>query len=142
MHDFSAIDAMAHGDERAARQLRADVAVISRRTDDPDLRQLCRDILAGRQSVRRMFEHPSFWAMADRNMSHLEQGLARLSDEERESLMDRVGEERTDDAEIEALTEGEETAAVVADQEAEARREDERRDPDDSGPRPGTGRWG
>ena len=142
MHDFSAIDAMAHGDERAARQLRADVAVISRRTDDPDLRHLCRDILAGRQSVRRMFEHPSFWSMADRHMSHLEQGLARLSDEERESLMERVGEERTDDAEIEALTEGEETAAVVADQEAEARREDERRGHDDSGPRPGTGRWG
>lgn len=141
MNDFSAIDAMAHGDERAARQLRADVAVISRRTDDPDLRHLCRDILAGRQSVRRMFEHPSFWAMADRNMANLEQGLDRLSDEERQALMDRVGEERTDDSEIEALTEGEETDAVVADREAEARREDEDRGPD-AGPRPGTGRWG
>jgi hypothetical protein len=142
MDDFSAIDAMAHGDERAARQLRADVAVISRRTDDPDLRHLCRDILAGRQSVRRMFEHPSFWAMADRNMANLEQGLARLSDEERESLMDRVGEERTDDAEIEALTEGEETDAVVADREAEARRDDGGPGPDGTGPHPGTGRWG
>jgi hypothetical protein len=139
VNDFSAIDAMAHGDERAARQLRADVAVISRRTDDPDLRHLCRDILAGRQSVRRMFEHPSFWAMADRNMANLEQGLARLSDDEREALMERVGEERTDDAEIEALTEGEETDAVAADREAEARREDGR--PGDAGP-PGTGRWG
>ena len=126
MHDFSAIDAMAHGDERAARQLRADVAVISRRTDDPDLRHLCRDILAGRQSVRRMFEHPSFWAMADRNMANLEEGLDRLTDEERDILMDRVGEERTDDAEIEALIEGEETEAVVADREAEERREDAR----------------
>lgn len=140
MHDFSAIDAMSHGDERAARQLRADVAVISRRTDDPDLRHLCRDILAGRQSVRRMFEHPSFWAMADRNMANLERGLDRLSDEERQSLVDRVGEERTDDSEIEALTEGEETDAVVADREAEARREDGGRG--DTGPRPGTGRWG
>ena len=127
MNDFSAIDAMAHGDERAARQLRADVAVISRRTEDPDLRYLCRDILAGRQSVRRMFEHPSFWAMADRNMANLEEGLERLTEDERDTLRHRVGEERTDDAEVQALAEGEETGAVVADREADERH-DERHD--------------
>lgn len=136
MNDFSAIDAMAHGDERAARQLRADVAVISRRTDDPDLRHLCRDILAGRQSVRRMFEHPSFWSMADRNLSNLEEGLDRLSEEERESLMEQVGEARTDDEEIETLAEGGETDAVIADREADERRDDDGNGSDRRGDNP------
>lgn len=140
-HDLSAIDAMAHGDERAARELRANVAVIARRTDDPSLRDLCVSILQGRESVRRMFAHPSFWAMAERNYQNLEEGLDRLSDEEREDLMDRIGEERTDDDEVAAMRDGAETEAVLADREAEAqRRADEERGegPDDGGIPP---RW-
>jgi len=39
-HDYSGIDAICHGDARQSRQLRASIAVIVRRTTDPDLRRL------------------------------------------------------------------------------------------------------
>lgn len=102
-HDLSGIDAITHGDARAARELRANIAVIARRTDDRSLRDLCVQVLEGRESVRRVFSHGSFWEMASKNIENLEEGLERLSDEEREDLMDRVGEERTPDEDIDAL---------------------------------------
>ena len=102
-HDLSGIDSMAHGDERAARELRANIAAIARRTEDRSLRDLCVQVLEGRESVRRVFAHGSFWQMATQNMENLEQGLDRLSDEQREDLLGRVGTERTDDDEIGAL---------------------------------------
>jgi hypothetical protein len=89
--DYSAIDAVAGGDARAARELRASVAVIARRTEDPTLRELCLAVLAGRQSVRRVFEHPEFQQMSMVSLRHLEEGLARLDDDDREDLLARVG---------------------------------------------------
>jgi hypothetical protein len=105
-HDYSGIDAMTHGDQRQARQLRASLAVIARRTDDPALRQLVVQVLDGRESVRRVFAHPTFWQMAGTSLDHLEEGLQQLDDEQREDLMDRIGRERTDDEDIEAMREG------------------------------------
>lgn len=74
--DFSAIDAMAGGDPQLARHLRASMAVVARRTEDPELHQLVVSVLAGKQSVRRVFEHPSFREMAATNIGNLEKGLA------------------------------------------------------------------
>lgn len=102
-HDLSGIDSITHGDERAARELRANIAVIARRTEDPSLRDLCVKVLEGRESVRRVFAHGSFWSMAEKNMENLEQGLEQLSDDQREDLMGRVGSERTPDEDIDAL---------------------------------------
>lgn len=102
-HDLSGIDAITHGDERAARELRANIAVIARRTEDRSLRDLCVKVLEGRESVRRVFSHGSFWEMAGKNIENLEKGLEQLSDEQREDLMDRVGQERTPDEDIDAL---------------------------------------
>ena len=104
--DFSGIDQMTRGDERQARDLRATLAVIARRTDDPDLRRLIVDVLGGRTSVRRVFEHPAFWTMAATNLSNLEEGLDRLTDEERESVMAQAGVRTTSDEDIEAMQEG------------------------------------
>ena len=105
-HDYSGIDAMTRGDRRQARQLRASLAVIARRTDDPGLRQLLVQVLDGRESVRRVFAHPTFWQMAGTSLDNLEEGLRQLDDEQREDLMDRVGRERTEDEDIEAMREG------------------------------------
>ena len=81
--DYSAIDALAGHDERVARTLRANVAVIARRTEDRSLRELCLSILRGQQSIRRLLEHPSFHQMASTHIDNLQKGLDRLDDEER-----------------------------------------------------------
>jgi hypothetical protein len=104
-HDLSAIDQITRGDEHQARRLRATLAVIARRTDDPSLRQLVTDVLQGRQSVRRVFTHPTFWAMADAGLDNLQQGLDQLSEEDRRRLLDGIGHERTPDEELDALRE-------------------------------------
>lgn len=103
--DFSAISQITGGDERAARRLKATIAVIMRRTDDPELRALGKDVLAGRENVRRFLTHPSLMSMAERNFAKLEEGVNRLSDDEREDVMSRVGEEQTPDEEIDELRE-------------------------------------
>jgi hypothetical protein len=125
-HDYSGIDAMTRGDHRQARQLRATLAVIARRTDDPALRRLVVSVLDGRESVRRVFAHPTFWQMAGTSLDNLEAGLEQLDDEQREDLMDRVGRERTEDEDIEAMREGRPQPAPEQGQQP-------RRDP---------GRWG
>ncbi len=102
-YDLSGIDAITHGDARAARELRANIAVIARRTEDKSLRDLCVKVLEGRESVRRVFAHSSFWDMAGKSIENLEKGLDQLSDEQREDLMDRVGQERTSDEDIAAM---------------------------------------
>jgi len=125
-HDSSGIDAMTRGDHRQARQLRATLAVIARRTDDPALRRLVVSVLDGRESVGRVFAHPTFWQMAGSSLDNLEAGLEQLDDEQREDLMDRVGRERTEDEDIEAMREGRPQPAPEQGQQP-------RRDP---------GRWG
>lgn len=103
--DFSAIDQITGGDARAARRLRATIAVIMRRTEDPELRALGKDVLAGRENVRRFLTHSSLQGMAERNLDNLEEGLGRLSDEERDDVMSRAGEEVTPDEVIDELRE-------------------------------------
>lgn len=103
--DFSAISQITDGDERAAQRLKATIAVIMRRTEDPELRALGKEVLAGRENVRRFLTHPSLMGMAERNFANLEEGVERLSDEEREDVMSRVGEEQTPDEEIDELRE-------------------------------------
>lgn len=102
-NDHSGIDVMLQGDQEGARRLRATLAVIARRTDDPDLERTIRDVLAGRENVRRALLHPALFAMAERNFANLEEGLNRLSDDEREDLFSKVGEIRTPDEVIDAL---------------------------------------
>lgn len=95
--DFSAIGAITRGDEHSARRLRASLAVIARRTDDKSLRDLIVSVLAGNQSVRRVYEHRSFWSMFDTNLDNLQRGLDQLDDEQREDIISRVGVDRVDD---------------------------------------------
>lgn len=103
--DFSAISHITGGDERAARRLRSTIAVIMRRTEDPQLRALGAEVLAGRENVRRFLTHPSLMGMAERNFANLEEGLNRLSDDEREEVMSRVGDGHTPDEEIDEMRE-------------------------------------
>ena len=126
--DFSGITAIVRGDAHAARRLRATLAVIARRTDDPDLRAVVTRVLAGRENVRRALTHPSLAAMAARNLDNLERGLERLTDEERDDVMSRVGTERTPDDVLDEMREPTPTS--------DGRRPPE---PPPGGPRPPTG---
>ncbi|ANH37568.1 hypothetical protein I601_1126 [Nocardioides dokdonensis FR1436] len=103
--DFSGIDQLTRGDVAQARRLRATLAVISRRTEDPELRQLVRSVLAGRESVRRVFAHASFWQMAETSFDNLQRGLDQLSPEERDLVAEETGSAQTADAEIDQLRE-------------------------------------
>jgi hypothetical protein len=104
--DFSAIGAFCGHDQLLMRRLRASLAVIARRTDDPGLRQACLAALQGSSSVRRVFEHPAFRAMAERSADNLAEGLARLDVETREEVLERVGSRETSEATEFALMEG------------------------------------
>ena len=103
--DHSGIETMVGGDAERARRLRATLAVVARRTEDENLRRVVADVLAGRENVRKALLHPGMTSMAQTNLANLEEGLDRLSPEQREDVMSRVGEERTPDEEIDALRE-------------------------------------
>jgi|GEM_PF-5274708 len=89
--DYSAIAAVAGNDPILMRRLRADLAVIARRTDEASLRELCVAVLRGSQSVRRVFEHPAFRQMALAGAERLEEGLDRLEEDQREELLGGIG---------------------------------------------------
>lgn len=103
--DHSGIETMVGGDADRARRLRATLAVVARRTEDENLRRVVADVLAGRANVRTALLHPGMMSMAQTNLSNLEEGLDRLSPEERDDVMSRVGEERTSEEDIDALRE-------------------------------------
>lgn len=126
-HDYSAITQMTRGDERQAAQLRGNLAVIARRTDDPSLRSLIEQVLAGTQSVRRVFEHPSFWAMTERNLRNLQEGLDRLDPEQREQLLDPEARHYTPDDDVAALQTGELTVEELDERAERERGRDDRR---------------
>jgi len=105
-HDYSAIDHLTAGDERMSQHVRANIAVLARRTDDPELRQLCLDVLGGRTSVRRVYEHPSFRSRLRTSLANLRAGLDRLPEQQRRSLLDQVGTRHTPDELIERLNQG------------------------------------
>jgi hypothetical protein len=73
---------LVHGNEQDARELRANLAVFARRADNPDIRKLVGEVLAGRRNVREVFRAPEFTAAASARLDKLEQGLAQLTDEE------------------------------------------------------------
>lgn len=104
--DYSAIAAVAGNDPRLIRSLRASLAVIARRTDDPSLRSLCVQVLQGSQSVRRVFEHPSFQQMTARSLQNLEKGLERLDPDEREESYNSISRRHTPEETQFALMEG------------------------------------
>jgi hypothetical protein len=104
--DYSAIAAVAGNDPLLIRRLRADIAVIARRTDDAGLRDLCVAVLRGSQSVRRVFEHPAFRQMALTSAEHLEEGLDRLDEEQREELLAGIGSRELPEQRQFALMEG------------------------------------
>lgn len=104
--DYSAIDTVAGHDPRLARSLRASIAVIARRTDDPSLRRLCIEVLHGTQSVRRVFAHPAFNGMVETSLDNLEKGLDRLDPQTREDLIAGIGVEDLPEASEFAMMEG------------------------------------
>ena len=104
--DHSAIATIAGHDQRLMRRLRADLAVIARRTDDESLRDLCRAVLRGTQSVRRVFEHPAFSAMVGRSVDQLQRGLDRLDPDDRDRLLADAGSSDLSEERQFALMEG------------------------------------
>jgi hypothetical protein len=86
----SGITNLVHGNEQDARELRANLATFARRTDNPDIRKLVSNVLAGRRNVREVFRTPEFLATAGTHLGNVEQGLAQLTDEERAHVFDQT----------------------------------------------------
>ena len=82
----SGIAELVHGDESRARELRANLAVFARRSDDPAMRPLVADVLAGRRNVRDVLRAKEFNDTGLRHVANLEKGLARLREEQRAEL--------------------------------------------------------
>ncbi|MGH3626974.1 MAG: hypothetical protein ACRDRL_05975, partial [Sciscionella sp.] len=59
-HDESGITQIVHGDETAAREMRANLAKFARQTDSPEIRRLVAQVLRGRRSVREVFRSKEF----------------------------------------------------------------------------------
>jgi hypothetical protein len=85
----SGIAHLVHGDEQAARELRANLAVFARRTGSTQIRRLVSDVLAGRRSVREVLQTKEFNDAAEANLAKIEQGLDQLTDEERAEVFDQ-----------------------------------------------------
>jgi len=86
--DAAGISNLVRGNERDARELRANLAVFARQTDNRDIRRLVSDVLAGRRNVREVFRTPEFAAAVSGRLDKIEQGLAQLTDEERARVFD------------------------------------------------------
>jgi hypothetical protein len=93
----SGISSLVHGSEQDARELRANLAAFARRSDDPNLRKLVSNVLAGRRNVREIFRAPEFIEAAGTHLDRIEQGLSSLTDEERARVWDQT-RARTDPA--------------------------------------------
>ena len=84
----SGIARIAHGDEQAARQLRANLAVFARRVGTPQIRKLVSEVLAGQRDVREVFATREYRQAVTRNIARIEAGIAALTDEERARVFD------------------------------------------------------
>lgn len=87
--DRSGIDRLVHGNPYDAKELRANLAVFARRTDDPRIRSMVTDVLAGRRDVREVFRTKEFHNAVSGGIGKIEAGLDALTDEERDWVFDR-----------------------------------------------------
>jgi hypothetical protein len=98
----SGISNLVHGSEQDARELRANLAAFARRTDDPNIRKLVSNVLAGRRNVREIFRTPEFIEAAGTHLGKIEEGLSNLTDEERAQVWDQT-RARTDQSTLTAM---------------------------------------
>jgi hypothetical protein len=85
----SGIARITHGNERDARELRANLAVFARRSDNPQITRLVNDVLAGRRNVREVLRTKEFTDALGANLRKIEAGLDQLTNEERAEVWDR-----------------------------------------------------
>jgi hypothetical protein len=85
----SGLARIAGGDLAEIRELRGQLSVFARGTDDPQLRELTADVLAGRRKLRELLTDPGFNAVLNRRLDNVSAGLDRLTDHERELVWNR-----------------------------------------------------
>lgn len=93
---------MAERNPDLARIVRANLAVYARRSDDPQVRDQVRDVLAGRADLSEVLVSPPFTETVDTHLDNLLAGVEQLSPEEKAQAFDRSGEP-TSEAELAAL---------------------------------------
>jgi hypothetical protein len=101
----SGIARLTHGEARDARALRANLAAFARQTDDPGLRGLVSEVLAGRRDVRDVFRTKEFTETLRTRLDRIEAGIAQLTDEERAAVFDHT-RAPTPQATLDALRDG------------------------------------
>jgi len=98
----SGIARIVQGNERDARELRANLAVFARRSDSPQVTRMVGDVLAGRRSVREVFQTKEFNEALGANLGKIEEGIDQLTEEERAEVFDPA-RPRTPQAKLDAL---------------------------------------
>jgi hypothetical protein len=114
--ELSGIARLTHGDQRDARELRANLAAFARQTEDHALRGLISEVLAGRRDVREVFRTKEFTDILRTRLDRIEAGIAQLTDEERAIVFDRT-RTPTPQATLDALRDG--TAPEEPDRDAD-----------------------
>ena len=103
--DESGIEALTRGDAASARELRANLAVFARQTDNPEVRSLVAGVLAGRRNVREVFATREFNEVGLRHVASIERGIAQLTDEQRAELFN-PNRPRTPEDKLAAMRDG------------------------------------
>jgi hypothetical protein len=98
----SGIARIVQGNERDARELRANLAVFARRSNSPQITRMVSEVLAGRRNVREVFQTKEFNDALGANLDKIEEGISELTDEERAEVFD-PDRPRTPQAKLDAL---------------------------------------
>ena len=100
--DQSGIMDLVHGDAASARDLRANLAVFARRSDNPQIHRLVSEVLSGKRSVREVFKTKEFNDASLKHFANVEKGIAQLTEEQRAELWN-PDRPRTPDETVDAL---------------------------------------
>jgi hypothetical protein len=85
--DWDPIIAFAQGDRLRAEGLRRNLEAIHEGSDDPHVRRIVGEVLAGRRTVRELVRDPGFERELDRGMAAFADAWQELGPEERAELV-------------------------------------------------------
>ena len=87
------VEAFTGGDRTRSHHLRRNLATIAEHADDPRVRRLVEEVLAGRRTVRELVRDEAFEAVLDSGMAAFAERWQELSVEERAELV-REGQQQ------------------------------------------------
>ena len=108
----SGIASITGGDVRATREFRANLAVFARRQDDPEVRRMVAEVLAGRRPVGDVLRSEAFTSVGRRHFENLQAGIAAMTPEQRAEAFD-IDRPRTPQRDLVGLRDADDTSGWV-----------------------------